>query len=172
MLLWEKEDDGRQAGISESIQFKKVSYRYPQSERYAVSNIDMIAYCRKKSTLPNGIHTLLGQLDDGGVWLSKGQWQRLAIARLMANDDAKVWILDEPTASLDPLSEIELYNLIMNVAQDKMVFFISHRLGFAKQVNRILLFCDGKIIGDSTHHSLMKEEHYKEMFESQESWYV
>lgn len=264
MLSWEKEDDTRHAGISESIQFKQVSYRYPQSERYAVKAIDMTAGFHEKiaivgkngsgkttfalllsslidkiengqilidgqemervpvarhdiaclfqdfeqyhmtiqenikigrkdckiteeeiyallqkvgleeyvSTLPKGIDTLLGQLEDGGVWLSKGQWQRLAIARLMANEDARIWILDEPTASLDPLSEIEVYNLIMNVAQDKMVFFISHRLGFAKQVNRILLFCDGKIIGDSTHDSLLEEEHYREMFKSQESWYA
>ena len=156
--------------IRENIKIGRKDCKITEEEIYAL--LQKVGLEEYVSTLPKGIDTLLGQLEDGGVWLSKGQWQRLAIARLMANEDARIWILDEPTASLDPLSEIEVYNLIMNVAQDKMVFFISHRLGFAKQVNRILLFCDGKIIGDSTHDSLLEEEHYREMFKSQESWYA
>src|SRR5690606_23345324 len=68
-------------------------------------------------SLERGIHTPLGQLDHG-IELSKGQWQRLAVARLLAHPNASVWILDEPTAYLDPMAEIEMYQLIHRLAGD------------------------------------------------------
>ena len=83
-------------------------------------------------SLPNGLDNTLGQ-NNNGVELSKGQWQRLAVARLLANKDARIWILDEPTAYLDPLGDIEMYDFIYSLKGDRTVIFISHRLGFAKR---------------------------------------
>ena len=122
--------------------------------------------------LPNNINTMLGQIEKG-IDLSKGQWQRLAIARMMINKKAKIWILDEPTAHLDPIAEIELYNLVREFKNDKTIFFISHRLGFSKNASRIVVFKGGKIVEDSTHNELIKDvnsEYYK-MYEKQKKWY-
>ena len=123
------------------------------------------------NTLPNGINTMLGQIEQG-IDLSKGQWQRLAIARLLANDDSKIWILDEPTSFLDPMGEIEIYDLIKSLCKDKTILFISHRLGFSRQCQRILVFKDGKIIEDDEPDKLMNRNSlYKEMYETQKKWY-
>ena len=122
-------------------------------------------------TKSNNIHTMLGQLDKGEE-LSVGQWQRLAIARLLANDNAKVWILDEPTAHLDPMAEIEMYRLIFELAEDKLVIFISHRLGFARMADKIIVFNNGKVEEEGNHESLMKQcGLYKQMFEVQKEMY-
>ena len=115
---------------------------------------------------------MLGQLDKG-VELSKGQWQRLAIARLLADEEANVWVLDEPTAFLDPLAEIEMYRFIFSLAEDRLVFFISHRLGFAKNAERIIVINDGCVVEDGTYGAYVDENGiYKEMFESQKKWYA
>jgi len=124
------------------------------------------------SSLPDGMYTKVGQLDTG-VELSKGQWQRIAIGRLLANDNANVWILDEPTAYLDPLAEIQIYQLISDIAKDRLVFFISHRLGFAKKADRILVMDEGIVREEGTHNELMKKNGlYAEMFSVQRDWYI
>ena len=122
---------------------------------------------------PKGIDTNIGQLEEDGVELSKGQYQRLAIARLLANEDSNVWILDEPTAFLDPIAEIETYRHIFDLAGDRLVFFISHRLGFAKHADRIIVTEDGRIVEDGSHSELIARENsvYKRMFESQKEWF-
>ena len=121
---------------------------------------------------PNGIHSMLGQLEQGEE-LSAGQWQRLAIARLLANEDADVWILDEPTAHLDPIAEIEVYKLIFELSKDKLVIFISHRLGFAKMAENIIVFNDGEIKEIGNHSQLMKKNGlYKKMFDIQKEMYL
>lgn len=121
--------------------------------------------------LPDGIDTKLGQLDDG-VELSKGQWQRLAIGRLLANDVADIWILDEPTSFLDPIAEIEMYHLIFKLAEKRTVFFISHRLGFAKNADRILVMDNGTIVEDGCHDYLMRTGGlYSRMYQVQKEWY-
>ena len=120
----------------------------------------------------NGIDTPLGQLENG-IELSKGQWQRLAIARLLANPEIKTWILDEPTAYLDPIAEIEIYNMIYELAGDRTVLFISHRLGFAKKADRIVLFDNGRIEEAGTHDGLVNQNGtYAEMYSNQEEWYT
>jgi len=119
-----------------------------------------------------GANTPLGQLENG-IELSKGQWQRLAIARLLANPETKIWILDEPTAYLDPIAEIEIYDMIYNLAGDRTVLFISHRLGFAKKADRIVLFDKGYIEEEGTHDKLINQKGvYAEMYSNQEEWYI
>ncbi len=122
---------------------------------------------------PKGIYTNIGQLEEDGVELSKGQYQRLAIARLLANENSNVWILDEPTAFLDPIAEIETYKHIFNLAEERLVFFISHRLGFAKFADRIIVVENGKIVEEGNHAYLMGKTSsvYKKMYESQKEWF-
>ena len=73
-----------------------------------------------------------------GEELSVGQWQKFALARLLADDKCDVRILDEPTAHLDPTAEIETCKLIFELSKDILVIFISHRLGFAKLAEKLL----------------------------------
>lgn len=121
--------------------------------------------------LEHGLDTKLGQLDNG-VELSKGQWQRLAVGRLLANENADLWILDEPAAYLDPLAEIDIYKLIFSLAGERTVLFTSHRLGFARFADRILVMNEGKIVEDGTHQDLMRLDGlYAQMFNIQKKWY-
>jgi len=124
------------------------------------------------NSLPDKENTMLGQINKG-TEISKGQWQRLAVARLLANKQSKIWILDEPTAYLDPIGEIEMYDFIYKLKGDRTVIFISHRLGFSKRAKRIVVFKDGKVIEDSNHQQLIKNENseYAKMYEKQKKWY-
>ena len=121
--------------------------------------------------LPRGADTPLGKVLAGGVDISGGQWQRLALARSLAGA-APVRILDEPTAALDPLAESELYRSYSQVAAGLTTLFISHRLGSTKIADRILVV-DGGAIGESgTHDELMRQEgRYAQMFTAQRHWY-
>lgn len=142
------------------------------TEEELMSILDKVGLKDTILSFEKGIYTSLGQLEQG-IELSKGQWQRLAIARLLAKDDASVWILDEPTAYLDPLSEIEIYHMIYRLAGSRTVLFISHRLGFAKRADRIVLFEGGQITEQGTHEELIRQNGvYAKMYRSQESWYA
>ena len=142
------------------------------SEKRILKILKKVGLYEYVNTLPKGINTELGQLNQG-IELSKGQWQRLAIGRLLANEESNVWILDEPTAYLDPITEIQIYDLILSLAGERLIFFISHRLGFAKKANRILLVHNGQIVQNGTHKELMADrcDIYRKMYESQKAWY-
>jgi ATP-binding cassette subfamily B protein len=123
-------------------------------------------------TLPDRLETGTGQLTDGGIELSKGQAQRLAAGRVIVNSDIPLWVFDEPTAYLDPLGEIEMYDFLFNLAQDKTMIFISHRLGFTRKADRILVFHDGSIAESGSHDELLRlNGKYSSMYEAQRSWY-
>ncbi len=123
-------------------------------------------------SLPDGVDSMLGKLENG-IELSQGQWQRIAIGRLIADETANVWVLDEPTAHLDPLSEIDLYKMILNVSGKRLVLFVSHRLGFARYADRIMVMNSGKIVEEGTHDELIKQEKglYARIYEAQKYWY-
>ncbi|MBS6922193.1 MAG: ABC transporter ATP-binding protein [Lachnospiraceae bacterium] len=123
--------------------------------------------------LPDKLNTFLGHLENG-IQLSKGQWQKIAMARLLAKKDASIWILDEPTAHLDPLSEIEVYNLVKNLAGDRTVIFISHRLGFSKDADRVIVFDKGRIVEEGTHDALIQNttSYYSKLYLGQLEWYI
>ncbi len=106
------------------------------------------------SGLPCGYETMLGP-EWGGVDLSGGQWQRLAIARALFRD-ADLIIMDEPTAALDIRAEYELYKSFREVMKDKTVLLISHRFSTVKMANRILVLQNGRIVEEGTHSQLME----------------
>lgn len=122
--------------------------------------------------LPYGLDSMLGKLEKDGVDLSGGQWQKLAIARLLYSE-APINILDEPTAALDPKGEAKVYEMFWQVNQEKFTVLITHRLGAARMADEILVLDQGRIIEQGTHKDLVKLEKglYHEMFESQRCWY-
>lgn len=121
--------------------------------------------------LPDGYDTMLGKTREGGVDLSGGQWQKLAMIRALLRP-AKVRILDEPTASLDPKTESEIYHLFQQMTEDTLTILISHRLGFAKLANQILVFHNGTICEQGGFEELMEQRGlFYKMYEEQRSWY-
>ncbi len=120
---------------------------------------------------PEKLHTYLGKIRENSLDLSGGQWQRLAITRALYNP-AKVQILDEPTASLDPVAESKIYQLFGEMSKGKTTIFITHRLGAARLADEIIVLADGKVVEKGSHDELLGADGiYTEMFESQRSWY-
>lgn len=114
----------------------------------------------------------VGRIIDGAMQLSGGEWQKLAIARAIFCN-ASLVIFDEPTASVDPVSELEIFQRLIQMCQDKTAIFISHRLGFARNADRIIVLEDGKIIEEGTHDELLvKRGKYSSMYHIQARWYV
>ncbi len=122
--------------------------------------------------LPEGMETPLGKIQENGVDLSGGEWQRVAIARSLVNP-APIHILDEPAAALDPVAESRLYELFARISQGKSAIFITHRLGATRLADEIFVIDDGHVAEQGTHEELMdKAGIYAEMFEAQRGWYV
>lgn len=119
-----------------------------------------------------GLDRNLGHLTEDGKDLSKGQWQRVAMARAFLSD-AKYVILDEPTASLDPIAESHMYENFARIFSERGTIMISHRLASAKMAEKILVLDDGKIVQTGNHEELMEQEGlYRSMYLAQSSWYV
>ncbi|QUL57849.1 ABC transporter ATP-binding protein [Paenibacillus tritici] len=118
-----------------------------------------------------GLNTPLGKLEEDGIDLSGGEWQRITIARALFADSSFI-ILDEPTASLDPVAESELYQSLSLVIQEKGSIMISHRLASAKLADKIFVIDDGRICEEGNHDELIaKQGIYAEMFRAQAKWY-
>ncbi|MDR0553936.1 MAG: ABC transporter ATP-binding protein/permease [Treponema sp.] len=110
-------------------------------------------------------------LDENGVDLSGGEWQRLALSRANMNDKPLL-IFDEPAAKLDPLAELNQFSHIQEMLKDRTAILISHRIGFARLAKRILVMKDGRIIEDGTHGELSAlRGEYKRMLDEQAQWY-
>ena len=122
--------------------------------------------------LPQGFDTPLGKIKEGGQDLSGGEWQRVAMARTVASR-ASLYILDEPTAALDPLAESRLYGEFAEISRGKTTVFISHRLGSTRLADCILVLDNGAVAEAGTYDELMAAGGlYAEMFEAQRSWYI
>lgn len=121
--------------------------------------------------MSEGMGTRLGSEFNGGVELSGGQWQRIAIARA-AIRNAEILILDEPTSALDPLAELEIFRTFQKLAAGRTAFMVSHRLGPARLADRILVLKDGALVEQGNHDELIGlNGEYKAMFQAQAEWY-
>lgn len=162
--------------------------RYEDTIRFNISISDrqrklndqaLLALCEQTgayefiSERVKGLDDIVGVYSEYGNNLSGGQWQKTAITRAMYHDDARIVILDEPTAALDPVAEADLYRNFASLTGDKTTILISHRLGITSIVDRILVFDEGRIVEDGSHDELMKRGGiYSEMYEAQAQWYV
>ncbi len=125
------------------------------------------------AALPDAYDTTLGNLAEGGVNLSGGQWQRLAIARMLYRN-AGIYIWDEPTAAMDPLAESRLYTAFLRKRSNNLTnIFITHRLGACVSADEICVLADGHFVEQGSHIQLMQKKDglYKSMFEAQKGMY-
>lgn len=121
--------------------------------------------------LPDGYSQVLGRRFEGGIDLSGGQWQKLALARAYLRD-AQLLILDEPTAALDARAEHEVFHRFAELTLGKMAILISHRFSTVRMADRILVLDDGKIAEEGSHGELVQlGGRYAQMFELQASNY-
>ena len=123
------------------------------------------------SKLPNAYRQMLGRRFEGGVDLSTGQWQKIALARAYMRD-AQILILDEPTASLDARAEFEVYQRFVELTAGKMAVLISHRFSTVRMADRILVLENGRIVEQGPHGQLVAlGGKYSELFELQAAGY-
>ena len=124
--------------------------------RIAAQSADALEFIEN---LPNKFDQVLDETFEGGVRLSTGQWQKLAIARFFYRN-APLVIFDEPTASIDAVSEYNIFNRIYEFFKNKTVIIISHRFSTVRNADRILVMENGAIIEDGTHNHLMAKNGY------------
>src|SRR5690606_11981845 len=103
-------------------------------------------------SLPQGYDTIVGKEFCNGIDLSRGQWQKVALARLFMKRDPQIIVMDEPTASVDALAELELHQQFYGAVQAPFTFIVSHRLGSARFADLIVVLSDGALIEQGTHH--------------------
>ena len=119
-----------------------------------------------------GLDQPLGKLEANGVDISGGQWQRVAVARACLPDSAFV-ILDEPTASLDPVAESDMYRGFAEVLKNRGCIMISHRLASARMADKIVVLSGGVVSETGSHAELMAAGGlYSRMYASQSAWYT
>ncbi|GAB6988322.1 ATP-binding cassette domain-containing protein [Paenibacillus pini] len=118
-----------------------------------------------------GLATELGYLTDESINLSGGQWQRIALARALFKE-ASLVVLDEPTSAIDPNSELDLLKNLIEVSDDKTLIIITHRIGIAANVDKIIVMKEGEIKEIGTHYELVKSRgYYFEMWTQQKELY-
>ena len=166
------QDFGKYAvSVTENIHFGDIRKELKEEEiRKAAEEADATDYI---GHLPDGFNTPLMRIfEEEGIELSIGQWQKLAIARAFYSD-SDVLILDEPTASLDPIAEQEIFNQFDRLRADKTTIFVSHRLSSATVASKIAVLEYGRLIEEGDHRTLMaKRGRYYELFSTQAKRYV
>ncbi len=159
-------------------------YEMTARENIAVGQIDELSNLKLLQTashksladqvigkLPLQYEQMLGRRFDGGVDLSGGEWQKIALARAYLRN-AQLLILDEPTAALDARSEFEVFHRFAELTAGKMALFISHRFSTVRMADRIVVLENGNIAEDGNHEQLSRlGGRYAEMFEMQAASY-
>jgi len=121
--------------------------------------------------MPRGLDSRVGRLFEGGHDLSGGEWQRLALARIMYRD-ADIWILDEPTSSLDPEAEAAIFAELKENLKGRIGIVISHRFSTVRIADRIAVIADGHITELGSHEELLRSDgRYAQLFELQAAGY-
>jgi ATP-binding cassette subfamily B protein len=150
--------------LKENIIISDMESGKPLDEVISVANVNMDKF-------PDGLETLLSR-EFGGIDISGGEWQRIAIARGLYRS-CDLIILDEPTAAIDPLEETRIFRLFEKATTGKTTILVTHRLGSAKIADKIVVLDNGRIAEYGTHELLLKQKGiYYTMYREQSKWYV
>ena len=107
----------------------------------------------------------------GGRDLSGGEWLRVAVAR-GAVADPGLLVMDEPTAAIDPVAEVEVVRRLLALGRQRTAIVVSHRLGIARAANRILVLDGGRLAEEGHHDELLRQDGlYARMWRAQAGWY-
>lgn len=122
--------------------------------------------------LKYGLLTLLGkQVSKEGAILSGGEGQRVAVSRTHMSDK-DILIFDEPASMLDPIAEMEQFFSIKKKLSGRTAVLVSHRIGFARLADRIIVIQNGALVEDGTHEQLIQKDGvYATLFNEQAQWY-
>ena len=159
--------------VAENVLLRGVRQECRDEDEKIVTNaLKVCGLYEKVVSLPEGIYTKLSrEFSDGGTFLSGGELQKLALARIYANQCSLI-ILDEPSSALDPMSEKALFDAMLETGRDKTVIMISHRLANIKNVDRVYLFDEGEVLEEGSHQELMtKNGRYAAMYRLQAEQY-
>jgi len=156
--------------VSENIQMGKVSRKLDENLiKKALIKADAFGFIDK---YPKKLDQVLSERYKGGIRPSGGQWQKIAIARFFYRN-APILILDEPTASIDAVSEAEIFNNIYKFMNGKTVIIISHRFSTVRNADRILVLDKGRITEEGSHEELLRlDGKYANMYRLQAKGYV
>lgn len=149
--------------LKENIRISDMSSKKAVDEVVSLTNIHI-------NNLPNGMDTVLAR-EFGGTDVSGGEWKRIAIARGLYKE-SNIIILDEPTASIDPLEETRIFELFQNATIGKTTILVTHRIGSAKLANKIIVMENGNITEVGKHEELLQKRGlYYKLFQEQYQWY-
>lgn len=161
-----------------------VQFKQPASDNIRIGDIDrpvdleqvkaaarLTGAAEVIEQLPQKYDSMLGRMFTSGEELSIGQWQKVALARAFYSN-ARIIVLDEPTSSMDALAEHEFFRQLKSIAQDKIIFLISHRLSSATMSDRIYFIEDGRITESGSHQELIQQDgNYAYLFQKQAQLY-
>jgi len=141
-----------------------------QTRKTVLECLERVGLGDRVARLPRGIDTVLGARLPGGVDFSGGEWQRLALARAFftVQQRARVLMVDEPTASIDPSGEIEFFDRLLDETEGMLRIVVSHRFNTVRRVDRIVVLERGRVVASGSHDELMREGGlYRRMFLAQ-----
>lgn len=149
-----------------------ISMNEEADEKRVEEIVSLVELDNKIQSLPDKLKTVLTkELDEKGIEFSGGETQKLSLARAIYKN-SPLFILDEPTSSLDAISELHMYENFNKMISNNSSIFISHRLSSTRFCDRILFLSHGRIIEDGTHIELMaKDSEYKKLFDMQAEYY-
>lgn len=157
----------------EQVDNSKPNGHFPQIEvpRQIVLAAEKSLAATLLPNLPDGYNQMLGKRFDGGIDLSGGEWQKVALGRAYMRD-AQLLILDEPTAALDARAEYEVFTRFSELSRGRMAVLISHRFSTVRMADRIVVLKKGTVVEDGAHDELLaKKGLYAELFELQAAGY-
>lgn len=150
--------------LKDNIQLGALWQKEDPSE--ALSRID-----RDLAANVGGMDQILGRSVEGARDVSGGQWQKIALARGIYSK-ASFWVLDEPTAAIDPISERDVIETMLKVRENCTKVFVTHRLGSVRFMDKVIVLRNGKVENIGTHETLRKEDpYYEKLYSTQEKWY-
>lgn len=154
---------------SENIHFGNIDQKYELEK--IIQAAGSAGAHKMISKFDKQYNQVLGKTFEGGLELSGGQWQKIALSRAFYRN-APILVLDEPTSAIDAKAESEIFNRVERLSKDKTVIIISHRFSTVRNADRIYVFENGKVVENGTHKELMKKQgRYSKLFNLQAKGY-